>query len=53
MIGRKEELEQLENMYCSKQFEFLIMYGRRRVGKTTILQEFSLKHSSNTVHKRR
>ena len=49
MIGRKEELEQLENMYCSKQFEFLIMYGRRRVGKTTILQEFSLKHSSNTL----
>lgn len=49
MIGRKEELEQLENMYCSKQFEFLIMYGRRRVGKTTILQEFSSKHSSNTL----
>ena len=34
MIGRKDELEQLENMYLHNQFEFLIMYGRRRIGKT-------------------
>lgn len=41
MIGRKEELERLDQMFLSNKFEFLIMYGRRRVGKTTILQEFS------------
>lgn len=41
MIGRKEEQVELERMYLSSRFEFLIMYGRRRVGKTTILQEFS------------
>ena len=46
MIGRHQELEQLEKMYQSGQFEFLIMYGRRRIGKTTILQEFSKKHKT-------
>lgn len=40
MIGRKEELNHLKKLYESQNFEFLVMYGRRRVGKTTILQEF-------------
>lgn len=44
MIGRESELEQLENLEKSRYFEFLVMYGRRRVGKTTILQEFAGKH---------
>lgn len=46
MIGRVEELNRLDEMYRSDKFEFLIMYGRRRVGKTTILQEFAGKHRS-------
>ncbi len=41
MIGRKEELTQLQALYNSNKFEFIVMYGRRRVGKTTILQEFA------------
>lgn len=41
MFGRKEELNHLIELYNSNAFEFLIMYGRRRVGKTTILQEFA------------
>lgn len=44
MVGREKELEQIEKLYNSDYFEFLVMYGRRRVGKTTILQEFSGKH---------
>lgn len=44
MIGREKELEQIEKLSNSKHFEFLVIYGRRRVGKTTILQEFSGKH---------
>lgn len=44
MIGREAELERLEKLYKSDQFEFLVMYGRRRVGKTTILQEFASRH---------
>lgn len=46
MIGRKEELKHLNDLYNSDQFEFLIMYGRRRIGKTTILQEFASKNNS-------
>ena len=44
MIGRELEMEKLEQLYNSDNFEFLVMYGRRRVGKTTILQEFAEKH---------
>lgn len=41
MIGRETELAHLARLYDSPSFEFLVMYGRRRVGKTTLLQEFS------------
>lgn len=44
MLGREKELEQIEKLSKSNRFEFLVMYGRRRVGKTTILQEFSGKN---------
>ena len=46
MIGRKKEMNQLEQMYSSMRFEFMVMYGRRRIGKTTILQEFSKIHKT-------
>ncbi len=46
MIGRVEELKHLDNLYKSDKFEFLVMYGRRRVGKTTILQEFASKNNA-------
>ena len=41
MIGRTDELKLLDSLYLSDKFEFLVMYGRRRVGKTTLLQEFA------------
>lgn len=46
LIGRIEEMNRLEQMYESTRFEFMIMYGRRRIGKTTILQEFSKTHKT-------
>lgn len=39
-VGRKKELEQLEMLYNSNKFEFAVIYGRRRVGKTAIINEF-------------
>lgn len=39
-VGRDRELDKLNTLYQSKQFEFAVFYGRRRVGKTTLLQEF-------------
>ena len=41
MIGRSNELNILNSLYESPKFEYLVMYGRRRVGKTTLLQEFA------------
>ena len=46
MIGRVDELQQLERFYSSTKFEFLTMYGRRRIGKTTILREFADRHKA-------
>ena len=39
-IGREQEMAKLNKMYCSNQFEFAVIYGRRRVGKTTLIREF-------------
>lgn len=39
-IGRKKELEFLNEKYSSTKSEFLIIYGRRRIGKTELLKQF-------------
>ena len=39
-IGREKELKTLEGLYASNQFEFVVIYGRRRVGKTALINEF-------------
>ncbi|MEA3424204.1 MAG: ATP-binding protein [Bacillota bacterium] len=39
-VGRKYELEALEKLYDSDKFEMFILYGRRRVGKTALINEF-------------
>lgn len=38
--GRGIELEELERRYCQPGFQFPVIYGRRRVGKTRLIQEF-------------
>ena len=47
MIGRSSELDVLNSLYYSSKFEYMVMYGRRRVGKTTLLQEFA--KDKNTI----
>jgi uncharacterized protein len=37
IIGRKNELEILDNVFKSSKSEFVILYGRRRVGKTFLI----------------
>ena len=39
-VGRSEQLKIFENMYQSDSFEFVVLYGQRRIGKTTLLGEF-------------
>lgn len=39
-IGRESELQFLNDAYESDKAEFIVLYGRRRVGKTELLNEF-------------
>jgi AAA+ ATPase superfamily predicted ATPase len=40
ILGRKNEVDTLEEMLASNRPEFLAIYGRRRVGKTFLIREF-------------
>jgi len=39
-IGRERELATLNKLYASNKFEFIVIYGRRRVGKTALINQF-------------
>ena len=39
-IGRDKEISALERLYRSDKFEFVVIYGRRRVGKTALINHF-------------
>lgn len=45
MIGRNYELQEIETLYNSNKFEFLVLYGRQRIGKTALLTDFANKHN--------
>lgn len=40
-FGRKKELAELESIYNSGSFEFVAVYGRRRIGKSALLERFT------------
>ena len=40
LLGRQKEQEVLEDCLNSDQSEFVVVYGRRRVGKTYLIKEF-------------
>ena len=39
-LGRENELKALEKMYNQENFQMAVVYGRRRIGKTALLNEF-------------
>ena len=39
-IGRKRELSSLEKLYHQQGFGMTVIYGRRRIGKSTLIREF-------------
>ena len=39
-IGRQKELNELDRLYRTGKFQCVIIYGRRRVGKTALINEF-------------
>ncbi len=40
IVGRKKELDTIEQCVLSGRPEFMVVYGRRRVGKTFLVKEF-------------
>jgi len=38
-VDREEELKALEEGYTSKKASFIIIYGRRRLGKTELINK--------------
>ncbi len=38
--GRQSELNSMNKRYAGEKFECIVMYGRRRVGKTSLIKEF-------------
>ena len=47
-IGRKAELAKLNAEY-ERDGSFVVIYGRRRVGKTTLIKEFLKKSSRRLI----
>jgi len=39
-VGRKYYIDKLNELYNENKFHCIVMYGRRRVGKTRLLTEF-------------
>ena len=39
IIGRRDEIREINDLYDSGKAEFLAIYGRRRVGKTYLVKE--------------
>ena len=40
-VGRERELARLNRMYAKSGFQMAVVYGRRRVGKTTLIDAFA------------
>ena len=39
-LCREKELQKLNKRYFGDEFECIVIYGRRRVGKTALINEF-------------
>lgn len=48
-IGRSRELNELNRRYMSEKAEFLILYGRRRIGKTRLLTQWMASSSPRAL----
>ena len=54
-IGREKELEALDRLYKSDKFEFIVIYGSRRGGKTacfSLPEALSFQYQMEVPHER-
>lgn len=47
--GRERELKELNSLYHRDGFKFVVVYGRRRVGKSTFIQKFIYEDSKPNI----
>lgn len=50
IIGRKHEIHQLNRVLASNEAELVVVYGRRRIGKTYLVREYFEKKKCIFVH---
>ena len=48
-LGRDKEFSRLQEFYDKNAFQFLVIYGRRRVGKTALINRFIKKNKCKAV----
>lgn len=48
-IGRRKELQLLQKEYAAKSARLVVVYGRRRIGKTRLIEE-SLRRQKETIY---
>lgn len=49
-IGRQKELSVLDHLWDSNRAQFLILYGRRRVGKTALLAHWIQETGQRSIY---
>lgn len=49
-VGREWELQQLRNLFDQKVAQFVVIKGRRRIGKSRLIQEFAKHAPKNTKY---
>lgn len=49
-IGREQELKTLESLLDKKSASLVVVKGRRRIGKSRLIEEFSRTHSFDAFH---
>ena len=45
-IGREKEIQTLERLYDQPGYQMVVLYGRRRIGKTSLIREFGRNRSA-------
>lgn len=50
VVGRSDEKKELGEVFSSKRAEFVLVYGRRRIGKTFLVKKFFQKKSCLFFH---
>ncbi|MBY0282087.1 MAG: hypothetical protein K2W94_08045 [Alphaproteobacteria bacterium] len=48
-VGRKEEIQKLDFLLAKKKASLVVIRGRRRIGKSRLVEEFSKKKTVSSV----